>query len=434
MERTDTSAFDSGANADTLAARLIVEEVDHPARTVLLVAGAAVRIGRSDELEVCLDDGRVSRVHATVRYNGRAVTLEDNESSNGTWIGDRRVQSPEEVGTGAQFRVGATRVTVLLPARSTTTMRMGGSVGDDASGFLAVDPASVALLDLARRLGPSELPVLLQGETGTGKELLARTIHRYSPRASKPFAVVPCATLEEAGLFGEEGDDAVALDAMRGGTLLLDEVGDLSAPDQARLLRVLQDRSLMPVGATRAIPVDVRVMATTTRDLAKEVSGGRFREDLYFRLNGVTVEVPPLRARPRDILPLAQRALDESGSTTALGAGVTAVLTAHRWPGNVRELLNAVSAALAVSRDNTLRVENLPASVRGESGAQGVPPMPLRERVDETERKAIVAALEGTKWNQSRAARVLGISRRALIYKMERYGLKPLPNSQRNEP
>jgi len=434
MERTDTSTLADDPNKAALSARLLIEEPERPARTMLLVPGASVRIGRAADLEVCLDDTRASRVHATVRYEGGAVRLEDRESSNGTWLGDERVKGTVTLASGAQFRVGGTRVTVLLPDRSAAGRSAARALADDASGLVAVDPATTSLLDLARRLGPSELSVIIQGETGVGKELLARAIHRAGPRATKPFLVVNCATLGEEALFGRDdgdGGERGALEAAHGGTVLLDEVADLTAAGQARLLRVLQERAVTRVGGTRPVPVDVRVVATATRDVAREVAAGRFREDLYFRLNGVTLEVPPLRQRPRDILPIAQRALDEARPGLTLAQGVAAVLSAHRWPGNARELVNAMRSAAAVADGAIVRVEHLPASVRGEAGG-AAPQVPLRERVDETERKAIVAALESTRWNQSRAARVLGISRRALIYKMERYGLKPLPNSQRH--
>jgi len=433
MERTDTSTLADDPNKAVLSARLLIEEPEHPARTLVLVPGGSVRIGRAAELEVSLDDSRVSRVHATVRYDGGAVRVEDRDSSNGTWLGEQRVQGTLALASGAQFRVGGTRITVLLPDRSATGRAASRALLDDTYGLIAVDPATTALLDLARRLGPSDLAVLIQGETGTGKELLARAIHRAGPRAARPFLVVNCATLVEASLFGRENGDEVergAFEVAHGGTILLDEVADLSASNQARLLRVLQERTVTRVGAGRATPVDVRVLATATRDIAREVAAGRFREDLYFRLNGVTLDVPPLRQRPRDILPIAQRALDEARPGVTLAQGVAAVLNAHRWPGNVRELVNAMHSAVAVAEGPVLRVEHLPATVRGEA-AGAATQVPLRERVDETERKAIVAALENTSWNQSRAARVLGISRRALIYKMERYGLKPLPNSQR---
>jgi two-component system response regulator AtoC len=426
----DTPTLVDDPRKAVLPARLIIEEPGRAARTVLLVSGALVRIGRAGDLEAPLEDSRVSRVHAALRYDGGVARLEDRDSSNGTWIGDERLKEPISLASGGQFRVGGTRVTVLLP-ESAATPGSTRARDDDALGLVAVDPATAAVLDLARRLGPSDLAVIIQGETGTGKELLARAIHRAGPRAKRTILVVHCATVGEEALFGREGGDRGVFEITDGGTVVLDEVADLPLASQARLLRVLQDRAVTRLGASRPVPVDVRVIATTSRDLAREVAERRVREDLYFRLNGVTLDLPPLRQRTRDILPIAQRTLDECRPGVTLAPGVAAVLNGHRWPGNVRELVNALRSAVTAAEGNVVRIEHLPASVRGEAPTAS-PQVPLRERVDETERKAIVAALESTRWNQSRAAGVLGISRRALIYKMERYGLKPLPNSQRS--
>jgi two-component system, NtrC family, response regulator AtoC len=443
-ERTDTSSLDRLSEASRSSARLVIEEEGRPPRTALVVPGMPVRIGRASDLEVSLEDPRVSRVHAIFRYDGRTASLQDLDSSNGTWMGDQRVTGPKLIQGGASFRVGSTSIVALLPD---IFPGLGRSVPmqsvSDPFPIVASDPISEAHFALLKKLGLSELSVLLQGETGSGKEVAARMLHQNSPRAQGPFMALNCATLSdsisEAELFGNEKSSTSAasvrkagvFEAADGGTLLLDEVSELSATNQARLLRVLQERSLTRVGGSRAIPVNVRVIAATQRDLSKEVAVGRFREDLFFRINGVTVEVPPLRSRPKDIAVLAQQVLDAQGGVV-MGNGVAAVLTAHRWSGNVRELRNAMECALALATEGVIRIEHLPTSVRGETPPSETQKSALRDRVDETERKVIVTALESTGWNQSRAARVLGISRRALIYKMERYGLKPLPNGQRN--
>ncbi len=424
MEHTDTSSLDHGLPSPAASARLLVDEGGRAPRTVLVAPGSVLRVGRAPDLELSLDDPRASRTHCLLRYDGQSVTLQDLESSNGTWIGANRVHGTVPLANGALFRVGSTSVVLLLPEREASARTLPAT----APAPVMVDPATVSLFDLARRLGPTDLAVLVQGETGSGKEVVARAIHQSSPRATGPVVVVNCAVLSDAV---NEPDNAQRIaeyfDTAEGGTLLLDEVGELSAVSQARLLRALQERT---VGASTTS--GVRVVATTHLDLAREVSAGRFREDLYFRLNGVTVDVPPLRARAKDIPALVQRMLEEHGGTLTLGTGVAAVLAAHRWPGNVRELRNALSSAVALAQGGVIKVEHLPPAVRGDSAASSAPVSPLRERVDETERKVIITALESTGWNQSRAARVLGISRRALIYKMERYGLKPLPNGQRH--
>ncbi len=443
--RTDTSVLEGSSAGSATSARLLVEETGRPPRVVVVPIGAEVRVGRSPSLEVSLDDTRASREHAVIGFDGRSVIVRDEASSNGTFVDGARITGTRTAETGAVILIGSTRIVVVASSRDGIRPETHGPVlGTVASGsdVVAVDPVMISLLALVRRLAASDLPVLVQGETGSGKEVVARLLHRHSRRAGRLFLGVNCAalpeSLAESELFGHERGSFTGAVARKegvferadGGTLLLDEVGELSTPNQARLLRVLQERTLTRVGGTRAVPVDVRVVAATNRDLLVDVARGRFREDLYFRLNGVTVAVPPLRSRPRDIVPMAERVLAERGGGWHLGQGVAAVLQGYRWPGNVRELRNAIECAIALAEGAELRVEHLPPAVRGDTEpTTGDEPSGLRTKVDDLERRSIVAALEAAGWNQSRAAQNLGISRRGLIYKMERYGLKPRPVS-----
>ena len=438
---TDTSFIEDDRLTEP-GARLVVEEQGRPPRLVSLVAGHKARIGRGEELEIPLDDQRASRCHAEFEFDGRSVTVRDVGSSNGTFVGDRRIDGPIRLGRGEVARVGSTRIAVLIAAPNVGTDPNGRLAGGSgAPDLIAADPASVAMLALVKRLAGTELTVLVQGETGSGKEVVSRTLHRYSARAGGPFIAINCATLPEAlaesELFGHEkgsftgatGRQIGLFERASGGTLMLDEVGELSLRNQARLLRALQERVVVRLGATDPVSIDVRVIAATNRDLVASVTRGEFREDLYFRLNGVTVTVPPLRSRPRDVIALVERILLEHGGRFTLGPGIAATLQSYRWPGNVRELRNAIECAIAFSSDGEIRAEHLPPAVRGESmsDASRDDGSPLREKVGDVERGAIIAALDAAAWNQSRAARELGISRRALIYKMERYGLKARP-------
>jgi two-component system, NtrC family, response regulator AtoC len=445
MEPTDTS-FVEATRSNTGTARLFIEEPGRPPRVLELAPGDVARVGRATDIEIPLDDPRASRLHARIEFDGRAVTVVDLGSSNGTWLGDERVVGASPVPPGALVRIGATHIVHVNHRGATTRPETHGPVvGDPASGLdiIAADPTTAQLFAMVRRFAASDLPVLIQGETGTGKEVVARALHRHSRRAGRPFVAVNCAalpeSLAESELFGHERGSFTGAQARKpglfeaadGGTLLLDEVGELSASNQARLLRVLQERAVHRVGALRPTPVDVRVLGATNRDLAVDVARGRFREDLYFRLNGVTLQVPPLRERPGDVLPLARRGLDERGGGYVLAECAVEALRAYPWPGNVRELRNAVECAAATAEGSEIRAEHLPPAVRRTTGATDET-SPLRARVDETERRTIVAALAANNNNQSRAARDLGISRRALIYKMERYGLKPPPGSDRD--
>ncbi len=443
LERTDTSEFTQGDGPD-ITSRFFVEEPGRPPRVVSLERGRSLRIGRGEDQDIRLDDPRTSRCHAVLEYEGARVIVRDLGSSNGTWLGKDRVVETAPVLPGALVRVGGTRIILVPPDSSVRPETHGPVVGDARVGVdvVAADPASVQLFALVRRLAASDLPVLVQGETGSGKEVVARALHRYSPRASGAFMAVNCASLPEAiaesELFGHErGSFTGALarktgvfEAAHGGVLLLDEVGELSPSNQARLLRVLQERVVVRVGATQPTAVNVRVVCATNRDLAVEIARGRFREDLYFRLNGVTITVPPLRERPRDILPMARRMAAERGGYT-FADDFAEALQQYAWPGNVRELRNAVDCAVALAEGSELRAAYLPPALRGPARVSD-DPSPLRSRMDDIERSAIVSALEKHHGNQSHAAVTLGISRRTLIYKMERYGLKQPPRSARD--
>ncbi|HJL26731.1 MAG TPA: sigma-54 dependent transcriptional regulator, partial [Polyangiaceae bacterium LLY-WYZ-15_(1-7)] len=263
-----------------------------------------------------------------------------------------------------------------LEQASTTT--------DEYAGMLGRSPVMRALFRQVDRVASSEVTVLLRGESGAGKELVARAIHDQGPRARGPFVALNCAavaeTLQEAELFGHEKGAFTGADRRRagrfeqadGGTLFLDEVAELSASLQAKLLRVLQERSFHRIGGAEEIRVDIRIVAASHRDLASEVAAGRFREDLFFRLAVFEMDVPPLRARGDDVLLLARRFLAQHGGEPPprLDDAVVALFRRHRWPGNVRELENAVQRALVVCRDGLVRLEDLPPRIR-EAAAAG---------------------------------------------------------------
>ncbi len=446
MQRTDTSDTSHEHFRGERCARVFVEEPGRPPRVVTIPRGTAVRVGRGEEAEIRVDDLRVSRLHLALRNDDGQLSAQELGSSNGTYLSGERLVGVVPLVSGALLEVGSCHLVVAYGEALGATLALNPVLGATAVGpdVVAVDPATVRLFALVKRLAPSDLPILLQGETGTGKEVVAQALHRHSGRSGGPFVAINCGSLPESiaesELFGHEKGSFTGASARRrgvfetadGGTLLLDEVGELSQSNQVRLLRVLQERVIARVGANRPVPVNVRVVAATNRQLAVEVARKTFREDLYFRLSGMVLEIPPLRDRPRDLMPLVSKFLEERGTRYALGPGVAAALQAYRWPGNIRELRHAIECAMAVAEGLELRVEHLPTMVRG-----GSEPPPadndLKDRVTHMERQAVVAALESTSGNQSRAARVLGISRRGLIYKMERFGLKALPPSERRD-
>jgi len=317
-----------------------------------------------------------------------------------------------------------------------------------------LSPCMLRLYDLVARVAPTPLPVLIQGETGSGKELVARAVHEKSERSRAPFKVLNCAaipaSLIESVLFGHErgaftGANRQAqgvFEQAQGGTVFLDEVGELSLQAQAALLRVLEQHRIVRVGGTREIAVDARVVAATHRDLAVMVSVGAFREDLMFRLDALTLHVPPLRARREEIVPMAEvflaRARSQWGVTARrLSTDVEEALIAYSWPGNVRQLKNVVERASVVCRSDIIDLEELPAQILSEDSlgdltrpaapeanqTEGFRPLP--ERVRAFEVSIISAALESAQGNHAQAARALGVPRRTLTSKVHAYGLAP---------
>jgi two-component system, NtrC family, response regulator AtoC len=323
-----------------------------------------------------------------------------------------------------------------------------------------VDPAMQRLYRLAERVAVSTIPVLILGDTGVGKELLAETLHRRSPRRAAPFVRLNCAALSESllesELFGHErgaftgaaGSKPGLLETASGGTLFLDEIGELPLQVQAKLLRVLEDQSVLRVGATKTRQIDVRFVAATNRDLESEVQAGRFRGDLFFRISGVSLLIPPLRDRPAEIEVLTKHFVREAcrregrSPEPTMTEEAMSLLRGYGWPGNVRELKNVVERALLLCTGTAIRPEHLPvdklramrfapAPIAQGSGAQTLPPpRPLEASPDElrailaaAEREEIIRALDTCAGNQTRAAKLLGIGRRTLIARMDAYGL-----------
>ena len=315
--------------------------------------------------------------------------------------------------------------------------------------ILGDSPAMLELYDQMSRIADAETSVLITGESGTGKELVARLIHRRSRRAEKPFVPVNCAalpdTLLESELFGHAKGAFTDARADRkglflqaeGGTLFLDEVGELPLAMQPKLLRALEDGCVRPVGGDQEIPFDIRILTATNRDLETAVEEGRFREDLYFRINVIQIQLPPLRARGTDSLILAQhfvRGLAQRSQKAITGISENAAekLLNYSWPGNVRELRNVIERAIALTRYEKLAVEDLPEKIRDYRSSQvfigGSDPSELIS-MEEVERRYILHVLKSVGGNKTMAARILGLDRRTLYRKLEQYGQATDPSS-----
>ncbi len=335
------------------------------------------------------------------------------------------------------------------PARPVVTERDPARPAEPGQTELRSQAMRALYLE-ARRLAASPLPVLIQGETGTGKEVLARFIHGEGPRREKPLVCVNCggipAQLVESTLFGHvkgaftgaAGSAAGVFEAADGGSVLLDEIGELPLPAQAALLRVLENRRFCRVGSTQEIEVDVRVLAATHRDLEAMCREGRFREDLLYRLNVMPLQVPPLREHPEDIEPLALHFLAEAGRgaariVRAIHPEALALLVRWHWPGNVRELRNAIERAVLIAEQDTIQPSDLPERIRGTHSlpppAAAAPPasagpLRLREELDRREAQLILEALRRCDFNRERAAAELGLPLRTLAHKMKQHGIR----------
>ncbi len=325
--------------------------------------------------------------------------------------------------------------------------RLKAQVGREPGGLIGKSRAMRAVMDMLHRVAPMRTTVLITGESGTGKECVARAIHQSSDRRERPCLVVNCGALPEAlmesELFGHEkgaftGATGRHLGIFReadGGTVLLDEVGELSLPLQVKLLRVLQERKVKPVGSSQEVSVDVRLLAATNRDVEAEVAAGSFRQDLYYRLNVIRVELPPLRERREDVTLLTERFVErfarEMGKDVrGLTSDALRALERYAFPGNVRELENIVERAVALAGARSIGLGDLPREVSGMASAEGPGLLTLPEEgcnldevIGEVERRLLLEALERTGGVRKAAARLLGISFRSLRYRLDKHQL-----------
>ncbi len=389
-------------------------------------------IGRDDTSAVCLAGNDVSRRHAVLRVDpGAGIRIADLGSRNGVRVNGRPV-TEAAIGVGDVVRIGGW-VGVVAAG--------GGAFVEIAPGLWGGAALEEALAPL-RQAAASDLPIVLEGETGTGKELVARALHRWSGRPG-PLVAVNCAALPEGLAEGElfgyrrgafTGADRASAGFFRSadhGTLLLDEVSDLPMPLQAKLLRVLEEREVQPLGEIRPVPIDVRVVVAGQQPLIEAVRAGRFRADLLARLDGLAVRLPPLRMRRADVLPLFSHLLLELGQGRApsMESDVAERLCMHDWPFNVRELVLLAKRLVTLhGSEVTLRAQHLPERIAGAPGAPlGPPPAgspaaaarPAGAPAEPVELPALVVALRASGGNVARAAAMLGISRQRAYRLME---------------
>jgi two-component system, NtrC family, response regulator AtoC len=434
--------------------------------------GDDVVIGRAAECDLVLDHRALSRRHAILRRRP-ALTVQDLGSMNGvrTSRGVVRGGEPVPLAPGESFHIGPFSFLVVDAQPTDPSTNRSGR-----DRLIVEDPAPDGVSALVREIARSGINVLVLGETGVGKELLATTIHTLSERTG-PLSSINCAALSEplleSELFGHDkgaftgavGAKLGLLEAASGGTVFLDEIGELPLALQAKLLRAVESREIRRLGATRSIPIDVRIVAATNRELTAEVAAGRFRQDLFFRLDGVTLRIPPLRTRAHAIGPLALRFIEEAAQRLGrpdvrATPELLVALAAHDWPGNVRELKAVIDRAVLLSRGSQLGSRHLAFSHRPDDAAPaplGATPAPLASSAtvrppiapaphapattiasdddlafldpeQRDDRARVIAALDECAGNQTRAAKRLGIARTTLVNKLALYRI-PRPRT-----
>jgi two-component system response regulator AtoC len=455
--RGRTTIVAAQTDEDAESAFLLVVGRDSYA-TYNLPASGSLTIGRGESNAVRIDDPLASRAHACLHVQaGDGMSFEDLGSVNGTRIKDQPIERGQRVAIriGDTIQIGAS---VLIVQRRTApveelrpeTLRDAGLATE--AGPPPRGEAMQKVYELAERAAAGTINVLIAGETGVGKELLAETVHRASPRREGPYVCLNCAALSESllesELFGHERGaftGAVAakpglLETAAGGTLFLDEVGELPLATQAKLLRVIETREVTRLGSVRPRRIDVRFIAATNRELEAEVGRGAFRQDLYFRLNGITLTIPPLRTRVDEIPHLAetfarQICRDLGRAPPVLLPPIVKLLESYAWPGNIRELKNVVERAVLLSIGPVIGREHLPVDklsptvaiptpAPGVESTQKMPAPPERDR--------IVAALNACAGNQSRAAEMLGMPRRTFVNKLDAYKI-PRPKKKTDD-
>jgi transcriptional regulator with GAF, ATPase, and Fis domain len=414
-----------------------------------------IRIGSREDNDIRLGDTTVSRLHAEIVRGREGTILRDLGSTNGTFVGAVRVREVY-LAPDTRFRVGNTHL-VYSPADE--IIDVVPSENDRFEGLVGRGLAMREVFGILERVAPTDLTVLVTGETGTGKELVSRATHNRSTRKNRPFVVFDCGaateSLVESELFGHERGAFTGAIAVReglfevadGGTIFIDEIGELPLELQPKLLRVLEQREVRRVGATKVRHVDVRVVAATNRNLRDEVAAGRFREDLYYRLAVVEIRLPALRERREDVPLLVEHLLHRAEHSQGGGRGVRglapevrALFDAYHWPGNVRELNNVIERALPFTDGTTITLDALPEALRASRPVAPAVPrpslpadttlssLPLKDAkdalIEEFERHYLVDLIDRHDGNVSRAARTAGMDRKSITRLLKKHQIR----------
>ena len=388
-----------------------------------------LRIGSKKENDVVIEDNTVSRFHAQIEEKKGQYIIKDLNSTNGTFVDDLRV-SEAFLNEGSIIRLGNTGLR-FTPVEE--KIELTPSKKDRFGDIVGKSSKMKEVFGILEKVSKTDATILITGETGTGKELVAKAIHKNSLRARNPFVVIDCGSivrsLIESELFGhEKGAFTGATSARQGafetahtGTIFLDEIGELELEMQPRLLRVLEEREVRRVGSTKTLPVDVRIIAATNRDLSKEIKKGNFREDLFYRLSVIQIDLPSLRERKDDIPLLINFFIKENKIRKVKGAApeTLKILANYNWPGNIRELRNVIDRAIALGASDYIEPKDLILLKPSEKDTADLSGRTL----EEIEKSAIIQSLKTNRKNKTATAKALGIAYSTLFEKMKKYGI-----------
>ena len=444
-----SDCVESNRSGDVSIQSRIIISLGPATRIFQIVHGDRFSIGRDAGSDIRIDDPSVSRTHAVIEKRRGVAFISDAGSMNGVLAAGKRIEKKTRIYPGQEILIG--NATLMLfetsrpPGRGESGYSQAGCVHETKptalEDIIVADDVMKGIFRMARKVASSNVPALIMGETGAGKDILATYIHENSARYPSRMVRISCPaipeTLVESELFGHEKGAFTGANAARSGlieeadgsTLLLDEITEISQAIQTKLLRFLDDGKFLRLGGNSEISVDARIIATTNRNPHEAIEAGHFRKDLFFRLSTVQLYVPPLRDRKDEIVPMAEAfarraAEDHAKPPPSMSEDFNERLLAYGWPGNVRELQAVIESSVVMSEGADL---TLPLQVRTYGDRPGGGHSSFREKKEEAERDAVIEALENCGWNQTKAARLLGISRRSIVYKIKRFNLKKTP-------
>jgi DNA-binding NtrC family response regulator len=429
------------------------------ARVLTLPDGSVFVVGRTSEADVVISERSLSRTHARIRADHGVVIVEDLQSKNGTKINGEMIKHAP-LRPGDELMMGSVAAILLQPESASRWVEHAAT---PPSGPVIESPPMIVLYETVARFAGSNIPVLIQGETGVGKEVVARALHEKSERREHPMACINCgaipALLVEDTLFGHErgaftgalAQQKGVFESAHGGTVFLDEIGELPLAAQAALLRVLETKRITRVGSPKEIEVDVRIVAATNKNLEEMCEDGGFRWDLLYRLNAVTLKIPPLRQRTEEIPALAEHFLERVDSprrALSIDAAAMRYLASYAWPGNVRELANVIQRAAVMAAGRAIGPDDLPERVRSMakdpdtddlSRAKAAAPdeddgesTDFKTQMQRAEIQILLNALERTSWNQTEAAHRLQMPLRTLVHKIKKLGIQEVISEKRS--